>query len=65
MWPSSGGGNSGWDYGPIDASQTSISFNTIAPGVSLAANTQYSWQVQAIDANGNQTSRQSSFTTMP
>ena len=65
VWPNGGGGNNGWDYGPMDSSQTSVTFATVSQGASLAAGTQYQWQVVARDANGNETRKQVSFTTAP
>jgi hypothetical protein len=63
VWPN-GGGN-GWDYGPIDPGQTSISFATISGGASLSGNAQYGWRIEAVDANGNRMSSSANFTTGP
>jgi hypothetical protein len=62
---SNSGGN-GWWYGSMPSSQTSVLYDVDGnASPTLAPNTQYSWQIEVQDVQGNRASQSVNFTTGP
>ena len=60
VWPSAGGYD--WYYGPMPSSQLSVPYNADGQAAPLTTGTPTTWTIEAMDAQGNRSSAQSSFT---